>query len=197
MKFTYANIVTLSRFFMAPIFLIFMLSDSQIGTIIALAIFVVAALTDWLDGFLARKYGEVTDHGVFLDPLADKVLTTSAFVALYMLNLMQMWMLVVIVLRDFGTTAMRSIADDRGMTMKTSRVAKVKTFLQMVVIILAIICLAFQRSEPVESLLGVYALAFLASGGISVGLLLVTVLSIYSLIQYIIVNRRIFSRGRT
>lgn len=197
MKFTYANIVTLSRFFMAPIFLVFMLSDSQIGTVIALIIFVVAALTDWLDGFLARRYGEVTDHGVFLDPLADKVLTTSAFVALYMLNLMQMWMLVVIVLRDFGTTAMRSIADDRGMTMKTSRVAKVKTFLQMVVIIVAIICLAFHRAEPVESLLGVYALAFLASGGINAGLLLVTVLSIYSLIQYIIVNRRIFSRGRS
>jgi len=181
---------------MAPIFLIFMLSDSQIGTIIALAIFVVAALTDWLDGFLARKYGEVTDHGVFLDPLADKVLTTSAFVALYMLNLMQMGMLVVIVLRDFGTTAMRSIADDRGMTMKTSRVAKVKTFLQMVVIILAIICLAFHHAEPVvESSLGIYAKAFLLSGGVHVSLLILTLLSIYSLIQYIIVNRRLFSRG--
>ncbi len=196
MKFTYANIVTLSRFFMAPIFLIFMLSDSTGGIIIALIVFVVAALSDWLDGHLARKYGEVTDHGVFLDPLADKVLTTSAFVALYMLNIMEMWMLVVIVLRDFATTAMRSIADDRGMTMKTSRVAKVKTFLQMVVIILAIICLAFHHAEhEVESSLGTYALAFLAYGGIHVSLLIVTFLSIYSLVQYIIVNRRLFSRG--
>lgn len=195
MKFTYANIVTLSRFFMAPIFLIFMLSDSTLGIIIALIIFVLAALSDWLDGYLARKYGEVTDHGVFLDPLADKVLTTSAFVAFYIMDIMPMWMLVVIVLRDFGTTAMRSIADDRGMKMKTSRVAKVKTFLQMVVIILAIICLAFHHAEPVESLLGSYALAFLAYGGITGGLLLVTTLSIYSLIQYIIVNRRLFSRG--
>jgi len=194
MKFTYANIVTLSRFFMAPIFLIFMLSDSTGGIIIALIVFVVAALSDWLDGYLARKYGEVTDHGVFLDPLADKVLTTSAFVALYMLNIMEMWMLVVIVLRDFATTAMRSIADDRGMTMKTSRVAKVKTFLQMVVIIVAILGVALNRSVSADAQLRGMA-SFVMESGISVGLLVVTFLSIYSLIQYIIVNRRLFSRG--
>ncbi|MBU3678440.1 MAG: CDP-diacylglycerol--glycerol-3-phosphate 3-phosphatidyltransferase [Candidatus Kapabacteria bacterium] len=197
MKFTYANIVTLSRFFMAPIFLIFMLSDSPAGTIIALIVFVLAALSDWLDGYLARKYGEVTDHGVFLDPLADKVLTTSAFVALYMLNIMDMWMLVVIVLRDFATTAMRSIADDRGMTMQTSKVAKVKTFLQMVVIIIAVLCLAIHRAAPVNSQLWGYASFVLVYGWITAGLLLVTALSIYSLFQYIIVNRRLFSRGST
>jgi CDP-diacylglycerol--glycerol-3-phosphate 3-phosphatidyltransferase len=197
MKFTYANIVTLSRFFMAPIFLVFMLSESPTGFVVALIIFVLAALSDWLDGFLARKYGEVTDHGVFLDPLADKVLTTSAFVALYMLNLMHLWMLVVIVMRDFATTAMRSIADDRGMTMKTSRTAKVKTFLQMVVIIIAILCLAIRNTAPVESQLWAYASGFMVIGGISAGLLLVTLLSLYSLIQYVIVNRRLFSRGST
>ncbi|MBU3699027.1 MAG: CDP-diacylglycerol--glycerol-3-phosphate 3-phosphatidyltransferase [Candidatus Kapabacteria bacterium] len=197
MRFTYANIVTLSRFFMAPIFLIFMLSESPVGTVVALIIFIIAALSDWLDGFLARKYGEVTDHGVFLDPLADKVLTTSAFVALYMLDIMDMWMLVVIVLRDFATTAMRSIADDRGMTMKTSRVAKVKTFLQMVVIIVAVLCVAIQRAAPVSLEQWGYASFVLVYGGIWAGLLLVTLLSIYSLIQYIIVNRRLFSRGST
>ncbi|MFM8771091.1 MAG: CDP-diacylglycerol--glycerol-3-phosphate 3-phosphatidyltransferase [Candidatus Kapaibacterium sp.] len=197
MKFTYANIVTLSRFFMAPIFLIFMISDTPAGIIVALIIFVLAALSDWLDGYLARKYGEVTDHGVFLDPLADKVLTTSAFVALYMLDIMEMWLLVVIVLRDFGTTAMRSIADDRGMTMKTSRVAKVKTFLQMVVIIIAVLCVAIHRSAPPDSQLRGYASMIIAFGGITAGLLLVTLLSIYSLIQYIIVNKRLFILGST
>ncbi|MEY2720226.1 MAG: Phosphatidylglycerophosphate synthase [Bacteroidota bacterium] len=194
MKFTYANIVTLSRFFMAPIFLIFMLSGTPSGNMAALIIFIVAALSDWLDGYLARKYGEVTDHGVFLDPLADKVLTTSAFVALYMLNLMDMWMLAIIVVRDFGTTAMRSIADDKGMTMQTSYIAKVKTFLQMVVIIVAILCVALSSSVP-NTDLGVYAMVFMDYGGITVGLYVVTFLSVYSLIQYIIVNRRLFSRG--
>lgn len=194
MKFTYANIVTLSRFFMAPIFLIFMLAGSGSGTITALIIFIIAALSDWLDGYLARKYGEVTDHGVFLDPLADKVLTTSAFVALYMLNLMEMWMLVIIVLRDFGTTAMRSIADDKGMTMQTSYIAKVKTFLQMVVIIIAILCVALHQTNPTSDL-GFYARFVMVYGGIWAGLLVVTLLSVYSLIQYIIVNRRLFSRG--
>lgn len=194
MKFTYANIVTLSRFFMAPIFLIFMLSDTPAGNVTALMIFIIAALTDWLDGFLARKYGEVTDHGIFLDPLADKVLTTSAFVAFYMLNLMDMWMLAIIVVRDFGTTAMRSIADDKGMTMQTSYIAKVKTFLQMVVIIVAILCVVLISSFP-NTDLGAYAMFFTAYGGITAGLYIVTFLSVYSLIQYIIVNRRLFSRG--
>ena len=194
MKFTYANIVTLSRFFMAPMVLIFLLSETPSGSAAALIIFIVAALSDWLDGYLARRYGEVTDHGVFLDPLADKVLTTSAFVALYMADLMQMWMLVVIVLRDFCTTAMRSIADDRGMMMKTSKMAKVKTFLQMVVIIIAILCLALQYNVP-ESQYGTLARALMDSGGITAGILAVTLLAIYSLIQYIIVNRRLFSRG--
>lgn len=194
MKFTYANIVTLSRFFMAPMVLIFLLSETPSGSAAALIIFIVAALSDWLDGYLARRYGEVTDHGVFLDPLADKVLTTSAFVALYMADLMQMWMLVVIVLRDFCTTAMRSIADDRGMMMKTSKMAKVKTFLQMVVIIVAILCLTLQYNVP-ESQYGTLARALMDSGGITAGILAVTLLAIYSLIQYIIVNRRLFSRG--
>ncbi|MBM4178836.1 MAG: CDP-diacylglycerol--glycerol-3-phosphate 3-phosphatidyltransferase [Ignavibacteria bacterium] len=194
MKFTYANIVTLSRFFMAPIFLIFMLSGTPAGNTTALIIFVLAALSDWLDGFLARKYGEVTDHGVFLDPLADKVLTTSAFVAFYMLNLMHMWMLAIIVVRDFGTTAMRSIADDKGMTMQTSYIAKVKTFLQMVVIIVAILCVVLSSSVP-NTDLGAYAMFFMSYGGVTAGLYIVTLLSVYSLIQYIIVNRRLFSRG--
>jgi CDP-diacylglycerol--glycerol-3-phosphate 3-phosphatidyltransferase len=179
---------------MAPIFLVFMLSDSPNGTLTALLIFVVAALTDWLDGFLARRYGEVTDHGVFLDPLADKVLTTSAFVALYMLGMMPIWMLVIIVLRDFGTTAMRSIADDKGLTMTTSYVAKVKTFLQMVVIIVAILCLALHQTTP-DSELGAYAARFMMSGGVTAGLYIITLLSIYSLVQYVIVNKRLFHRG--
>lgn len=179
---------------MAPIFLIFMLAGSGSGTVTALVIFIIAALSDWLDGYLARKYGEVTDHGVFLDPLADKVLTTSAFVALYMLNLMEMWMLVIIVLRDFGTTAMRSIADDKGMTMQTSYIAKVKTFLQMVVIIVAILCVALHQTIPFTDA-GYYAQFFMTYGGVWGGLLVVTVLSVYSLVQYIIVNRRLFSRG--
>lgn len=193
-KFTYANIVTLSRFFMAPLFLIFMLSGTSSGTVTALVIFVVAALSDWLDGFLARKYGEVTDHGIFLDPLADKVLTTSAFVALYILDVMPAWMLTIIIARDFGTTAMRSIADDKSMTMQTSYVAKVKTFLQMVVIIVAVLCIALHQSDP-DGQLGSYARFMLVYPVISSGLLLVTVLSVYSLIHYIIVNRRLFSRG--
>ena len=92
MKFTWANIVTLLRLFLAPVFLVIVLMGNGEHLVMALFVFAIAALTDWFDGILARRYGEVTPHGAFLDPLADKVLTTSAFVALYMYDVVPLWM---------------------------------------------------------------------------------------------------------
>jgi CDP-diacylglycerol--glycerol-3-phosphate 3-phosphatidyltransferase len=154
-------------------------------------IYLVAALTDWLDGYLARKFGEVTSHGVFLDPLADKVLTTSAFIALVVHDIVPLWMFVVIIVRDFGVTAMRSIADDRGMAMQTSYAAKVKTFSQMIVIAWALILFWLHKQSPSST----EYLYLLSSEVTGVAMLIVTLLTIYTAIHYIIVNRRIFSRG--
>lgn len=191
MKFTLANIVTISRLFLAPVFLVCILIDSPTAVAWSVVIYLIAALTDWLDGYLARKFGEVTPHGVFLDPLADKVLTTSAFIALVVHDIVPLWMVVVIIIRDFGVTAMRSIADDRGMTMQTSYAAKVKTFAQMVVIAWALIIFLLHTQSP-SSPEYVYLLSSDVTG---VAMLVVTLLTIYTAIHYVIVNRRIFSRG--
>ena len=191
MKFTLANIVTISRLFLAPVFLVCILIDSPTAVTWSVIIYLVAALTDWLDGYLARKFGEVTSQGVFLDPLADKVLTTSAFIALVVHDIVPLWMVVVIIVRDFGVTAMRSIADDRGMTMQTSYAAKVKTFSQMIVIAWALIVFWLHKQSP-NSAEYIYLLSSNVTG---VAMLVVTVLTIYTAIHYIIVNRRIFSRG--
>lgn len=191
MTFTLANIVTISRLFLAPVFLVCILIDSPTAVTWSVVIYLVAALTDWLDGYLARKFGEVTSHGVFLDPLADKVLTTSALIALVVHDIVPLWMVVVIIVRDFGVTAMRSIADDRGMAMQTSYAAKVKTFAQMIVIAWALILFWLHKQSPSSP----DYLYLLSSEVTGVAMLLVTLLTIYTAIHYIIVNRRIFSRG--
>jgi len=191
MTFTLANIVTISRLFLAPVFLVCILIDSPTAVTWSVVIYLVAALTDWLDGYLARKFGEVTSHGVFLDPLADKVLTTSALIALVVHDIVPLWMVVVIIVRDFGVTAMRSIADDRGMAMQTSYAAKVKTFAQMIVIACALILFWLHKQSPSSP----DYLYLLSSEVTGVAMLLVTLLTIYTAIHYIIVNRRIFSRG--
>jgi CDP-diacylglycerol--glycerol-3-phosphate 3-phosphatidyltransferase len=191
MTFTLANIVTISRLFLAPVFLVCILIDSPTAVTWSVVIYLVAAFTDWLDGYLARKFGEVTSHGVFLDPLADKVLTTSAFIALVVHDIVPLWMVVVIIVRDFGVTAMRSIADDRGMTMQTSYAAKVKTFSQMIVIAWALILFWLHKQSP-SAPEYVYLLSSDVTG---VAMLVVTLLTIYTAIHYLIVNRRIFSRG--
>ncbi|MCX6139556.1 MAG: CDP-diacylglycerol--glycerol-3-phosphate 3-phosphatidyltransferase [Candidatus Kapabacteria bacterium] len=194
MKFTLANIVTLSRLFIAPVFLVCILSQSVSAITIALILFAIGAGTDWLDGFLARRYGEVTEHGMFLDPLADKVLTISAFVALFLLHIMPLWMVIIIVLRDFLTTAMRSIADDSGTYMITSFSAKVKTFLQMTFIVYALvlywIAKAFDGSNA-----SVQASITLYSGVTFFAILSITLLTIYTGIMYVSSNRHLFRRG--
>jgi len=194
MKFTLANIVTLSRLFIAPIFLVCILSESISNISAALILFAVGAGTDWLDGFLARRYGEVTDHGVFLDPLADKVLTTTAFVALFLLDIMPLWMLIIIVIRDFGTTALRSIADDRGTVMVTSRTAKVKTFLQMFFICYALL-LYWLTKMGSDEVLHKWAYTTLYSLHTYIAIFCITMLTIFTAVMYTFTNRHLFSRG--
>lgn len=189
--FTLANVVTISRLFLAPVFLVCILIDSLAAVTWSVVIYLTAALTDWLDGYLARRYGEVTSQGVFLDPLADKVLTTSAFIALAVHAIVPLWMVVVIIIRDFGVTAMRSIADDRGMIMQTSYAAKLKTFAQMVVIAWALVIFWLHKHYPASP----EYIYLLSSDVTGVGMLGVTVLTIYTAVHYVIVNRRIFSRG--
>ena len=192
MTLTVANILTVSRLFLAPIFLVFALSDDPTGVTVAVILFGVAAITDWLDGFSARAYGQVTEQGEFLDPLADKVLTTSAFVAFYMLDIMPLWMVLVIIVRDFGITAMRSVADQRGTPMKTSWHAKVKTFLQMVVIVYVLGLLWFAQNLPNDQWGAVLPRELLYSNATYIPLLVLTLLTIWTAVEYAWTNRTLF-----
>lgn len=111
----------------------------------AVVIFLTAAATDWLDGFLARRRGEVTTLGALLDPLADKLLTASAFISLVELRLAPAWMVVVIVGREFAITGLRSVAAAQGLIISASRWGKSKTASQIVAISLMILTTTLDR----------------------------------------------------
>ncbi len=113
--------------------------------VVALVIFLVASATDWLDGYLARKRGQVTTLGTLLDPIADKLLTVSAFISLVELRLAPAWMIVVIVGREFIVSGMRSIAATRGMVIAASPWGKFKTASQIVAISLLILTNFLER----------------------------------------------------
>lgn len=194
MTLTTANIITVARLFIAPIFLVFMMSDAPWALTVAVLLFVVGAFSDWLDGWIARKLGEVTPQGEYLDPLADKVLTTAAFVVFTIRDIMPFWMLLVIILRDFGTTALRSIATDRGLAMKTSNGAKVKTFLQMCFIVYALSLLWLRGNAPTSDI--ATQAGHLLYGDITYAvILLITLFTLWTLVAYILSNRHLLRRG--
>ena len=134
------NKLTVLRVLMVPFFVLFMLTD--LGGVankwIALAIFVVASLTDLLDGKIARKYNLVTNFGKFMDPLADKLLVCSAMICLIEKGSLAAWIVIVIIAREFIISGFRLIAADNGRVIAASYWGKFKTTFQMVMVILMI-----------------------------------------------------------
>lgn len=128
------NKLTLSRIILSPVFVSFFLIDSVYSRILGFLLYVIAALTDVVDGHYARKYGIVTGFGKFMDPLADKILVSAAFIGLASLGYARAWMVILIIARDFYVTGLRSLAAYKGTVIPPSTLAKVKTVLQMSVI---------------------------------------------------------------
>ena len=135
------NKLTVLRVCMIPFFVVFMLTDlgGTYGNYIALAIFVVASLTDLLDGKIARKRNLVTNFGKFMDPLADKLLVCSALICLVEMGRLAAWMVIVIIAREFIISGFRLIASDNGVVIAASYWGKFKTTFQMIMIILLIL----------------------------------------------------------
>jgi CDP-diacylglycerol--glycerol-3-phosphate 3-phosphatidyltransferase len=132
--------LTVLRIVLAPLFYTFFVLDPPQYSLAAV-IFVVASVTDWYDGYYARKYKLVTRFGSFLDPLADKILTSIAFIAFAAAGLIPVWASIVIIARDVVMTVMRVFADIHDVSVRTSYLAKVKTFVQLVYIVLILLML--------------------------------------------------------
>jgi CDP-diacylglycerol--glycerol-3-phosphate 3-phosphatidyltransferase len=133
------NKLTIARIILSPFFMVFFLIDNLYTRYFALFIFSAASLTDLYDGYLARKTGVMTSFGKFMDPLADKILTSTALISFASLGYVQTWMVLTIIARDFIITGLRSIAAYRGLLILPTRVAKWKTASQMVVIVLILL----------------------------------------------------------
>ncbi len=134
------NKLTLLRVCMIPFFVVFMLTDfaGAASKWIALAIFILASMTDWLDGYLARKNHLVTNFGKFMDPLADKLLVCAAMICLIEMDRLAAWMVIIIISREFIISGFRLIASDNGVVIAASYWGKFKTVFQMLMIILLI-----------------------------------------------------------
>ncbi|MCR4596620.1 MAG: CDP-diacylglycerol--glycerol-3-phosphate 3-phosphatidyltransferase [Lachnospiraceae bacterium] len=133
------NKLTMLRVIMIPFFVVFLLADiTPYDKWIALAIFIVASLTDMADGKIARKYGLITNFGKFMDPLADKLLVCSAMIALIELGRIPAWIVIIIIAREFIISGFRLVASDNGVVIAASYWGKFKTVSQMVMVILMI-----------------------------------------------------------
>lgn len=140
------NSITLGRIFLVPLLVVVLLtkfpSRSMFGVsneILGAAIFGVASLTDWLDGFLARRRGQVTGIGQWMDPLADKLLVTAALLSLIQMGLAPAWMVAIILGREFAVTVLRSVVHARGQALPASPLGKVKMVAQVAAIVLLIL----------------------------------------------------------
>ena len=170
------------RVILIPFFVFFLLAPyfEGYGNYIAVAIFIVASLTDLLDGKISRKYNLVSNFGKFMDPLADKLLVCSAMICLIELGLLPAWIVIIIIAREFIISGFRLIASDNGVVIAASYWGKFKTTFQM----LMVIVLLLNFDIPAFKILG------------TVLIWIATILTVVSLIDYIIKNKDVLKEQK-
>lgn len=151
-----ANKLTLLRVILVPFYMFFLLREGVVPQITALAIFIIASLTDMLDGMIARKYNQITSFGKFVDPLADKMLTTAAFLVFLSQGIISVWAVMIILAREFMVAGVRLSAVTEGKVIAASFWGKLKTVSQMAVIIAVSLIsniIAIPNANPMISIL--------------------------------------------
>ncbi len=166
MEMNLPNKLTLLRVFMIPIFLVVLfLAPEPVNRYVAVVIFIVASLTDMLDGKIARKYNLVSNFGKFMDPLADKLLVMSALVSMVALEDLAAWVVIIILAREFAITGFRTLAMEANIVMAASWWGKVKTTTQMIMIPVVLLQLPFSCMPVVENILVTLAVFFTIFSG--------------------------------
>ncbi|MGI6263922.1 MAG: CDP-diacylglycerol--glycerol-3-phosphate 3-phosphatidyltransferase [Acutalibacteraceae bacterium] len=189
-----ANKLTVARVILAPLFLVLMLWEFPFHYLAADVVFGLAAFTDWLDGHLARKHKLVTNMGKFLDPLADKMLTTAAFLVLLKLGWLDVWAVMLILTREFMVTSVRLIAAKEGTVIAASFSGKLKTVAQYIAILFTVAALEFSTwRTTVLAGAGWPELAFTVPPYVGTALLwIATLLTVISGMQYVYNGRKFF-----
>jgi len=175
-----ANKLTMLRILMIPVFiavLVYSKDRDIVYRYIALGIFIIASATDALDGYVARKYNMITDFGKLMDPLADKILVSSALIILIELGNISSWIVSIVIAREFIISGIRLIATEKNIIIAASPLGKLKTVSQMLSVILM--------------LLSIEAISFITD----ISVWLMCILSVVSLLDYIIKNKKVLSLG--
>ncbi len=173
MEMNTANKLTLLRVVMIPVFQLALKLDFPFNQIVALILFILASVTDFIDGYIARHFNQITDFGKFMDPLADKLLVTSAMLWFVEVGQMPAWALLVVIAREFAVSGLRMVAAPKGIVIAAAWTGKIKTASTMVCICLMLL--------PIPPLLNT----------VCVAVILVT--TVWSGIEYFLKNKAVFS----
>ena len=195
------NYITLTRIFSVPV-LIWILSSSRFSSVhgekelLASALFIAASITDGIDGYLARRRGQITTMGMLLDPLADKLLIAAAFVTLVQFNpqIVPAWMAVIVIGREFMVSGLRSIAASEGFTIEASDLGKFKMVVQIVSVVAAILAMRWEFWDLRLFILPIHVIARTAIG-------FMVALSLVSAVDYFVafwskIDRSVVKRRR-
>jgi CDP-diacylglycerol--glycerol-3-phosphate 3-phosphatidyltransferase len=188
--FTPPNQLTFLRILLTPVFVVFLLSSNVTLRQWSIVVFILAALTDWYDGWLARRWGYVTRWGAFFDPFADKVVTSAALIAYAYLGLISAWMVWIIVIRDALITLLRSYGEYKGKSIDTPKLAKTKTFAQFVIIYYLLILYVAKNTPYIGQNYGELIQALLDDTLVYSMMIIITALTLWTGIVHIYHNRK-------
>ncbi len=183
------NQLTVLRILLTPVFVAMFLSDSPQQRQWSVVIFVVAMLTDWYDGYVARRWGYVTRWGSYLDPFADKILISAALFTFVVVDLVPAWTVWTIVIRDLGITFLRSYSELKGKPFDTSRMAKSKTFVQFVVVHYVLLLSVLSSSVELSPEFRIWVDTLLARSVVDPLMAITTLFTVVTGVLYLIGNR--------
>ncbi len=175
-----ANKLTIVRILLVPVFMIFLLSEIPYGISISAGIFAIAAVTDALDGHIARRRNEVTNFGKFMDPLADKLLVSAALISLVQLGKLSAWIVFIIIAREFTISILRAVAASEGIVIAASSWGKAKTITQIFAII--------------TILLNNFPFRYINIPFDTIMIWLAVIFTVISGIDYIIINKHVLNK---
>ncbi len=151
-----ANKITMLRILIIPIFLIFIaINKIPYNIEIAIALFIIAAITDKLDGYIARSRNQITNFGKIMDPLADKLLVTAALISLVEFGVISTWVVMIIIAREYLVTGLRTVAAGEGNVIAASNWGKLKTVIQIIAIIFGLMYVKYDNNTTLETITNV------------------------------------------
>lgn len=190
------NKLTILRIILAFIFILFLFLPGLVSKVLALLVFLLASLTDLLDGYLAKKNNQITDFGRLMDPIADKVLILSAFLAFVQMQLVPAWMVVIIIFREAAVTGLRILALGKGKVIAADHGGKHKTAWQVFAIFVILLLIVFREAGPKVFSFWSERTESIYKDAIFILMFITVILTMVSGLSYLIKNREVYSNAK-